>query len=179
MADAAPDDAQVGEHVAVEGEESVVEQVLGELDAAGGAAGFGLGQVAEPGSTGLTLAQYRLELVGEEAAGEDDVIDAVECKPFDHEGQKGPVHEGEDRLRCLGRERAKTGALAANQYQCLQFCLLRFGANPRATDSLVGESGFPQIFSIKIVTSIDYEWLNHPCSCLGPVNIQELRPLGY
>ena len=80
-----PGQVEVGEHITVEGKEGVVEQVFGELDAAGGAARIRLGQITQPRSTGFTLAEHGFELVGEETTGENDVIDTVVGKPFDHE----------------------------------------------------------------------------------------------
>ncbi len=95
---------EIGEDVAVEGEEAVVEIVAqlvgGEADRAGGAAAIGLDGVADRDVRALFLSGERLaQDVGEEAAGEHDLGHPMPRQPLDHVGEKRPVDQRQRRLR--------------------------------------------------------------------------------
>ena len=97
-------EVEVREHVAVEGEEAIVQVVAEHVrrmaDGAGGAAPLGLDDEANRGPRPLLLAGERLaQDVGQEAAGEDHLADAVPGEPLDHVGEEGAVDERQRRLR--------------------------------------------------------------------------------
>ena len=110
---------EVGEHVAVEREEAVLEQVGGELDRSGRAARLGLLDVAQPRPPGDLVAERRAELIRQEAAGEDDLVDAVPGEPVDHVSEKRPVDQRDDRLREGQRDRPQTRPVPADEDQRL------------------------------------------------------------
>ena len=94
---------EVGEDVAVQGEEAIVElgaeRVGGEADRARGAQRARLGDVADPGATAVLVAAERLaQHVGQEAAGEHHLPHAVPGQPLDHVGEERPVDQGQRRL---------------------------------------------------------------------------------
>ena len=94
---------EVGEDIAVQGEEAVLEPVAerlgGEADRPGGAAPVGLGHIGELDPAVLALAQRLAQLVGEEAAGEDRLGHPVGSQPLDHVGEEGPIDQRQRRLR--------------------------------------------------------------------------------
>ena len=111
---------EVGEHVAVEGEEAVLEPVAelvgGKADRAGGAAPLGLDHVGDRDPGPLLLAGQRLaQDVGQEAAGEHDLADAVARQPLDHVGEEGPVDQGQGRLGNGLGQRPQPRSLAPDQ----------------------------------------------------------------
>ena len=95
---------EIGEDVAVEGQEAVVESVGelggGEPDRAGRAQRLRLGDVADPDAGTLLLAGECLaQDIGQEPTREDDLGDAVGGQPLDRVGEQRPVDQGEGRLR--------------------------------------------------------------------------------
>jgi hypothetical protein len=106
---------EVGEHVAVQGEESLLQMRRGEPDRAGGAARLRLRDPGETGTAGLTVAEDLPKGVGQEAAGEDDLLDTVAVEPLDQVGEEGAVHQRQDRLRDRLGQRAQPRPLPAYQ----------------------------------------------------------------
>ena len=70
-------DVEVGEHVAVEHQEALVEQRLGELQRAAGAERLRLLDVAQAHAVRAAVAEHVAHAGREEAARHDDVVDAV------------------------------------------------------------------------------------------------------
>ncbi len=105
----------VGEHVAVEHQEAFVEHRLGELQRAGGAARVGLLDEAQADPEPGAVAEHVANAGGEEAAGHDDVLDAVHTQPFEHVRDEGPVDQRHDGLRDRRGQRPQAGALAADE----------------------------------------------------------------
>jgi hypothetical protein len=110
---------EVGEDVAVEGEEALVkaiaELVGGEADRAGGAAPLGLDHVADRDPGALLLAGERLaQHVGQEATGEHHLGHAVARQPLDHVGEERPVHQRQRRLRHGRGQRTQASSLATD-----------------------------------------------------------------
>ena len=110
---------EVGEHVAVEGEETILELVPegvgGEADRPGGAQRLGLGDVADPHPRPLLLAiESRLQHVGQESAGKHHLGHPVPRQPLDHVGEKGPVDQRQRRLRHVRGQGPQPRPLAAD-----------------------------------------------------------------
>ena len=108
-------EVDVGEDVAVEHEEAVVEQRLGELQRAAGAERLGLLDVAQAHAERRAVAEHVAHAGGHVPAGHDDVVDAVAAQPVEHEGDERPVDERDDRLGHGGGQRPQPRALAAGQ----------------------------------------------------------------
>ena len=109
----------VGEDVAVEHQEAVVEQRLGVLERAAGAERRRLLDVAQLDAEGAAVAEHVAHAGGHVPAGDDDVVDAVRAQPVEHEGDEGPVDERDDRLGDRRGQRAQPRAFAARQDQRL------------------------------------------------------------
>ena len=113
-------EVEVGEDVAVEGEEAVLEAVAervgGEADRPGGAERLGLGDVGDlhPGPL-LLVAQRLAQDVGQEAAGEHDLGHPVGGEPLDRVGEEGAVDQRHRRLRHVAGQRPQARSLAADQ----------------------------------------------------------------
>ena len=108
-------EVDVGEHVAVEHQEALVEHRLGELHGAGGAARLGLLDVAQADPQPRAVAEHAADALGHEPAREDHVVDAVAAQPLEHERDEGPVDQPHDRLGDVRGQRAQAGAFAAGQ----------------------------------------------------------------
>jgi hypothetical protein len=116
-------EVHIGEDVAVEHEEALVEQLLGVLERAAGPQRRRLFDVAQPDAHRGPVAEHRAHPVGHEPAGEDDVVDAVPTQPLDHVGDERAVHQGHDRLGHGGGERPQPRPLPAGEDQRLHKAL--------------------------------------------------------
>ena len=105
----------VGEHVAVEHEEALLEQRLGELQRAGGAARVGLLDVAQAQPVRRAVAEDVAHGRGQVAHRHHHVVDAVDLQPLEHVGQERPVDQRDDRFGDRGRQRPEPGPLAADE----------------------------------------------------------------
>jgi hypothetical protein len=114
-------DVDVGQHVAVEHQEAVLEQVLGVLQRAGRAARLGLDDVAQAQAERLALAEGLADLRRLEAAAQDDVVDPVPAQPFEHVHQERPVDERDDRLGLPRRQRPQARALPTDEDHRLHY----------------------------------------------------------
>jgi hypothetical protein len=103
----------VGEDVAGDDEERLVELVAGVADAAGGAERDGLVRVRHRHAVLAAVAEVRLDVVGEEGDRDDDLVEAVLLEQRDDVLHHRTVGEGQHRLRRVRRERPQPGALAA------------------------------------------------------------------
>ncbi len=167
---------EVGERVAVEREEAILEQVLGELDRARGAAGLGLLDVAQSRPAGDLVAERGPELVGQEAARHHDLLHPVPRHPVDHVAQERPVDQWDDRLREGEGDRAQAGAVPPDEDQRLHddsrsggsigsgFLPARPVSGPVAapSDPLVGEPGGSQGLGVEEVPAVDEQRRRHP-----------------
>ena len=88
---------EVGEDVAVQREEAIVElgaeRVGGVADRARRAQRARLGDVADPGATVVLVPQRLAQHVGQEAAGEHHLPHPVPGQPLDHVGEERPVDQ--------------------------------------------------------------------------------------
>ena len=94
---------EVGEDIAVERQEAVFEAIAelvgGKTNRTGGAPSLRLDHVGDPHPRPLLLTAQRLaQDVGQEAAGEHDLVNAVPGQPLDHVGKKGPVDQSQGGL---------------------------------------------------------------------------------
>ena len=108
-------EVEVGQHVAVEHEEALVEQRLGLLERPARAARLGLLDEAQAQPVGRAVAQHVADARGQEPARHDDVVDAVRPQPLEHVGDEGPVDERDDGLRDGRRQRPQPRALPADE----------------------------------------------------------------
>jgi hypothetical protein len=108
-------DVDVGQDVPVEHQEAVLEQVLGVLQGARGAARLGLLDEPQAHPEARAVAEHRLDLRGQEAARHDHVVHAVAGQPLEHEAHERPVDERHDRLRGARGERPQPRPLPADQ----------------------------------------------------------------
>ena len=118
-------DVEVGEDVAVEHQEALVEQVLGELQRPARAERLGLLDVAQPHAVRAAVAEHVADAAGEEAAGHDHVVHAVAAQPLEHEGDERAVDERHDRLRDRRGQRPQPRPLAAGEDQRLHLRVSR------------------------------------------------------
>ena len=176
---------EVGENVAVEGEEALVQAVAklvgGEADRAGGAAPLGLDHVGDRDPGSLLLAGQRLaQHVGQEAAGEDDLGYAVARQPLDHVGEEGPVDQRQRRLRHGLGQRSQPRPLPTYQDDRLHLFrrTRRHRALNRAAHSLVLEACASEQSRVEEVATVDQQRSRHPLGGGGPVELGELGPLG-
>ena len=112
-------DVDVGQDVAVEHQEAVVEQRLRELQRAARAERDRFLDVAQPHAERRPVAEHVAHPGREVAAAHDDVVDVVMAQPVDHEGDEGPVDERHDGLRHGRGERPQPRALPAGEDQRL------------------------------------------------------------
>jgi len=110
-------EVEVSEEVAVERQEALAEppaeRLGGEPDRAGGAARLGLDDVGEA-HPAVLVPQLGAQHVGQEAAGEYHLLDPMRRQPLDHVGEKGPVDDGQRRLRHVCGERPQARAFATD-----------------------------------------------------------------
>ena len=112
-------DVEVGEHVAVEHQEPLVEQRLGELQRAAGAERLRLLDIAQADPVRAPVAEHVAHARREEPARHHDVVDAVAAQPVEHERDERAVDERDDRLRHGGGQRAQPRPLPAGEDQRL------------------------------------------------------------
>jgi len=112
-------DVDVGQHVAVEHEEPLVQQRLGVLRGAARAERPRLLDVAKPQPVRRAVAEDVADPGGEVPAAHDDVVDAVAPQPVEHEGDERPVDQRHHRLRHRRGEGSQAGPFAAGQDQRL------------------------------------------------------------
>jgi len=91
-------EVEVGEDVAVEHEEALVEELLGELQRARRAARVGLLDEAQADAEVRAVAEDVADLRRLEAAGHDHVVDPVAAEPFEHVDHHRAVDERDDGL---------------------------------------------------------------------------------
>src|SRR5436190_15417907 len=108
-------EVQIGEDVAVEHHEALVEHRLGELQRPRRPARFGLLDEAQAQAHGGAVTKHVAHAGGQKAARHDHVIDAVPAEPLEHEGDEGTVHQRHHRLGNGGGERAQAFALAPHE----------------------------------------------------------------
>ena len=108
-------DVDVGQHVAVEHQEPLVEHVLGELQRAARAQRPRLLEVAQAQADRLAVAQHGAHAGGHVPARHHDVVDAVRAQPVEHERDERPVDQRDDRLRHRGGQRPQPRALATGE----------------------------------------------------------------
>ena len=108
-------EVEVGEDVAVEHEEALVEEVLGVLQRARGAARLGLLDEAQPDAELRPVAEHVAHAGGEEAARHDHVVDAVAAQPLEHVDDERPVDERHDRLGDGRRQGPQSRPLPAHE----------------------------------------------------------------
>ena len=111
-------DGEVGEHIAVEYEERLVDPGVlgGESDGPGGVERLGLDGVVEGDSGAATVGIGVAERVGQEAEREHHLFDAVGGEVSDHVLDHGPVHDRQHLLREIRCERAQPRPEAPDQY---------------------------------------------------------------
>ena len=106
-------EVDVGEHVAGDDEERLVEQVAGVADAAGRAERHRLVGVGHRDAELAAVAEVGLDVVGQERDRDDDLVEPVLLQQADDVLHHRPVGERQHRLRRVRGERAQPGALAA------------------------------------------------------------------
>jgi hypothetical protein len=126
---------EVGQHVAVEHHEALVEQRLGELQRAAGAERLRLLDIAQADPVTAAVAEHVAHAGREEPARHDHVVDAVPAQPVEHEGDEGPVDKRHDGLGHGGGQGPQARALAAGEDQSLHLSRFRgattAGRSPR------------------------------------------------
>ena len=105
----------VGEHVARDHEEGVVELRRGVAHRSRGAERRVLGRVAHPHAEVGAVAEVVADLVGEERHRDHDVVEAVQREQRDDVLHHRLVHERDHRLGLVARERSQAGALTARE----------------------------------------------------------------
>jgi hypothetical protein len=115
-------EVHVGEHVAIEDEEAIVEQTRIGRQAhwACRAEWLVLAYVAQANAVVL-VAQHILHRVRQEAAREQHIVHAVALEPVEHEREKRAPGQWHYRLRHGVGQRPETGSLAAREYQRLHW----------------------------------------------------------
>ena len=111
-----PDDraeVDVGEHVARDDEEPLVELVAGVQHRAGRPERGLLGRVDHAHAELGAVAEVRADRVGHEGDGDDDLAEAVLAQQEDDVLHHRPVGHRQHRLGLVGGERAQAGALTA------------------------------------------------------------------
>ena len=109
----------VGEDVAVQHQEALVEQVPGEPQRAAGPERVGLLDVTDAYPELLPVAQHAPHAVGHEPARQDHLVDAVPSEPVDHERDVRAVGQRDDRLGDRRGQRPQPRSLAAGEDQRL------------------------------------------------------------
>ena len=110
---------EVREHVAVEHQEALVEQRLGELQRSARAQRLRLLDVAQADPVAAAVAEHVAHAGREEPARHDHVVDAVTAQPVEHEGDERPVDQRHDRLGDGRGQGPQARPLAAGEDQCL------------------------------------------------------------
>ena len=105
-------EVDIGEHVARDHEERLVELVARVAHRAGGAQGRLLGGVHHPHAELGPVAEVRADGVGHEGHGHDDVVEAVLLQQPHDVLHHRPVGQRDHRLGLVRRERSEAGALA-------------------------------------------------------------------
>ncbi len=102
----------VGEDVAGDDQEALVELVHGVADRSGRAEGRLLGGVGDPHAELGAVAEVGADGVGHEGDGDDDVVESVALEELDYVLHHRAVGQGHHRFGLVRRQRAQTGALA-------------------------------------------------------------------
>jgi len=105
----------VGQHIAVEHQKALFQQLLGVLQRTRGTTRLGLGQETQADSQLGAVAQHGANEVGHEAAGHHDVIDAMRAQPCQHEDDERAVNQRDDRLGQARGQRPQPRSLATHQ----------------------------------------------------------------
>ena len=124
----------VGEHVAGDDQEPLVELVPGVAHRAGRAERGGLGGVDHADAELGAVAEVGPDGVGHEGHGDHDVLEAVLAQQVDHVLHHRDVGHGQHRLGLVGGERAQPGALAAGHDHRLHAGTLRPAAGPPSVE---------------------------------------------
>ena len=124
-------EVEVGQDVAVEHQEALVEEVLGVLQRAGGSARLGLLDEAQPQPVLRAVAEHVAHGGGQEAARHDDVVDAVAGQPLEHVGDERAVDERDDGLGDGRGQRPQARPLAADEDHRLHARRLTIARCPR------------------------------------------------
>jgi hypothetical protein len=103
---------EVGDVIAGDDQEGVVEEVLGVLDASRRAERLVLRGVRERHAEVRSIAEVMADDAREELDGGHDLGDAVLPEEQQDVLHHGPAHDGQHRLRLIGGEGAQPGALA-------------------------------------------------------------------
>ncbi len=111
-------EVDVGEHVARDHEERVVELRRRVAHRSGGAERRVFRGVAHGDAEIGAVAEVVADLVGEERDRDDDVVEAVQLEQVDDVLHHRLVDEGHHRLRLIAGERTQTRALATGQDHC-------------------------------------------------------------
>jgi hypothetical protein len=104
----------VGEHVAGDDEEAVVELVAGVADRPRGPQGRLLGRIDHAHAELGAVAEVVAYVVAHERDGHDDLLEAVPAQQVDDVLHHRRVGDGHHRLGRVGRERAQASPLAAS-----------------------------------------------------------------
>ena len=117
-------EVDVGQHVAADHEEALVELVLGVAHGAGGAQRRGLGGVDHPYAELGAVAEVGADGVGHEGHRHHDVLEPVGPQQVHHVLHHRDVGHRQHRLGLVGGQRAQSGALAAGHDHCLHLLIL-------------------------------------------------------
>ena len=123
----------VGEDVAGDDHEALVELLPGVQDRAGRPQRGGLGGVDHPDPELRPVAEVAPDGVGHEGHGDHDVLEAVLAEQGDDVLHHGPVGHGEHGLRLVRGQGPETGALATGHDQ-------RFHGSIKAEPYLPGDA---------------------------------------
>jgi hypothetical protein len=109
----------VGDHVARDHEEGLVELVHRVANRTRGAERRVLGRVAHPYPELAAVTEVVADLVGEERDRDDDVVEPVLREQSHDVAHHRDVGDRQHRLRLVARERSESGAFAAGEDDCL------------------------------------------------------------
>jgi hypothetical protein len=112
-------EVDVGQHVAGDDDEGVVELGGGVADGAGRPEGCLLGGVAHRHTELGAVPEVVADVAGEEGHRDDDVVEAVERQPPHDVLHQGPVGHRHHRLRLVGGQGAEPSALATGHHDRL------------------------------------------------------------
>jgi hypothetical protein len=124
-------EVEVGEDVAVEHEEALLQEVLRVLERACRAARLGLLDEAQAQPVLRAVAEHVAHGGGQEAARHDDVVDPVAAQPLEHVGDERAVDERYDGLGDRRGQRPKARPLAPDQDHRLHATPLTIARCPR------------------------------------------------
>ena len=132
---------KIGENVAVEHEEPLVEQILGELQRPARAERARLLEVPQVDPERGAVAQHALNAIRHEPAPQNHVIDAMAAEPLEHVRDERAPHQRDHRLGDRRGQRTQAGAFTAREDQRLHvtFPLCRRST----TDAFVDEARRP------------------------------------